>query len=93
MGARNEPFQSPPVGKFPSYQIARSVVPLAPESTLQRRLRIGYTRADRIMEILEERGVVGPNQGAEPREILNENAELPTIRVESVGPGLIRWFT
>jgi S-DNA-T family DNA segregation ATPase FtsK/SpoIIIE len=39
-------------------------------SILQRRLRIGYTRAARIMDLLEERGVVGPNKGAEPREIL-----------------------
>jgi len=39
-------------------------------SSLQRRLRIGYTRAARIMDILEERGVVGPPRGSEPREIL-----------------------
>jgi S-DNA-T family DNA segregation ATPase FtsK/SpoIIIE len=39
-------------------------------SVLQRRLRIGYTRAARIMDLLEERGLVGPNKGAEPREIL-----------------------
>jgi S-DNA-T family DNA segregation ATPase FtsK/SpoIIIE len=39
-------------------------------SVLQRRLRIGYTRAARIMDLLEERGIVGPNKGAEPREIL-----------------------
>ncbi len=42
----------------------------ASTSSLQRRLRIGYTRAARIMDILEERGVVGPARGAEPREIL-----------------------
>jgi DNA segregation ATPase FtsK/SpoIIIE, S-DNA-T family len=39
-------------------------------SILQRRLRIGYTRAARIMDLLEERGVVGPGRGAEPRDIL-----------------------
>jgi S-DNA-T family DNA segregation ATPase FtsK/SpoIIIE len=39
-------------------------------SVLQRRLRIGYTRAARIMDTLEERGLVGPGRGAEPREIL-----------------------
>ncbi|MBI4026363.1 MAG: DNA translocase FtsK, partial [Verrucomicrobia bacterium] len=42
----------------------------ASTSLLQRRLRIGYTRAARIMDILEERGVVGPVQGAKDREIL-----------------------
>jgi S-DNA-T family DNA segregation ATPase FtsK/SpoIIIE len=42
----------------------------ASTSSLQRRLRIGYTRAARVMDILEERGVLGPPRGAEPREIL-----------------------
>lgn len=42
----------------------------ASTSSLQRRLRIGYTRAARIMDMLEEKGVVGPAQGADPREIL-----------------------
>ena len=39
-------------------------------SLMQRRLRLGYTRAARIMDELEDRGIVGPNRGAEPREIL-----------------------
>ena len=39
-------------------------------SKLQRRLRLGYTRAARIMDELEDRGIVGPAQGHEPREIL-----------------------
>jgi S-DNA-T family DNA segregation ATPase FtsK/SpoIIIE len=39
-------------------------------SVLQRRLRIGYTRAARVMDLLEERGFVGPNKGAEARDIL-----------------------
>jgi len=39
-------------------------------SLLQRRLRIGYTRSARIMDILEERGIVGPHNGAESRDIL-----------------------
>jgi S-DNA-T family DNA segregation ATPase FtsK/SpoIIIE len=42
----------------------------ASTSMLQRRLRIGYNRAARIMEILEDRGVVGPENGSSPREIL-----------------------
>ena len=37
---------------------------------MQRRLRLGYTRAARIMDELELRGIVGPNKGAEPRDIL-----------------------
>jgi S-DNA-T family DNA segregation ATPase FtsK/SpoIIIE len=39
-------------------------------SLLQRRLKLGYGRASRMMDVLEERGVVGPSKGAEPRDIL-----------------------
>ena len=39
-------------------------------SLMQRRLKLGYTRAARIMDELEDRGLVGPSRGAEPREIL-----------------------
>jgi len=39
-------------------------------SLLQRRLRLGYTRAARLMDELENRGIVGPSVGAEPRDIL-----------------------
>jgi S-DNA-T family DNA segregation ATPase FtsK/SpoIIIE len=39
-------------------------------SLMQRRLRLGYTRAARIMDELENRGIVGPGKGAEPRDIL-----------------------
>jgi len=42
----------------------------ASTSFLQRRLRLGYTRAARMMDILQERGIVGPGDGAKPREIL-----------------------
>ena len=42
----------------------------ASTSMLQRRLRIGYNRAARLMEILEDRGIVGPENGSSPREIL-----------------------
>ena len=42
----------------------------ASTSSIQRRLRIGYTRAARLIDILEEKGMVGPPRGAEPREIL-----------------------
>ena len=42
----------------------------ASTSMLQRRLRIGYNRAARLMEDLEDRGIVGPENGSSPREIL-----------------------
>jgi len=42
----------------------------ASTSLFQRRLRLGYGRAARMMDILEERGIIGPGEGAKPREIL-----------------------
>jgi S-DNA-T family DNA segregation ATPase FtsK/SpoIIIE len=42
----------------------------ASASLLQRRLSIGYARAARILDILEEQGVIGPAEGAKPRDIL-----------------------
>jgi S-DNA-T family DNA segregation ATPase FtsK/SpoIIIE len=45
----------------------------ASSSLLQRRLRIGYARAARLLDILEEQGVVGPPDGARPREVLITN--------------------
>ena len=42
----------------------------ASTSLLQRRLRLGYTRAARMIDIMESRGIIGPGDGAKPREIL-----------------------
>lgn len=50
----------------------------ASTSSLQRRLRIGYTRAARLIDLLEQRGVVGPPCGSDPREILIDlDGEIP----------------
>lgn len=43
----------------------------ASASLLQRRLQIGYARAARILDELEQAGVVGPGEGAKPRKVLN----------------------
>ena len=42
----------------------------ASASLLQRRFRIGYNRASRCIDLLEERGIIGPNNGSKPREVL-----------------------
>ncbi|NCA32962.1 DNA translocase FtsK, partial [Adlercreutzia muris] len=53
---------------------------LGSTSNLQRRLKVGYARAGRIMDQLEEKGIVGPANGSRPREVLVDAMELETLK-------------
>jgi S-DNA-T family DNA segregation ATPase FtsK/SpoIIIE len=51
----------------------------ASTSMLQRRLRLGYTRAGRMIDMLERRGVISGYEGSKPRQVLITEAELPRV--------------
>ena len=56
----------------------------ASASYLQRRLKLGYSRAARLIEIMEANGVVGPSQGSKPREILIRADDYPPASGQSI---------
>ena len=57
-------------------------------SMLQRRLKLGYARAARIVDEMEEKGIVGPFQGSKPRDILMDKAKAQDLfeQMKNGGP-------
>jgi S-DNA-T family DNA segregation ATPase FtsK/SpoIIIE len=56
----------------------------ASTSMMQRRLRVGYTRAGRLIDMLERRGVISGYEGSKPRQVLISEADLPRV-LEALG--------
>ena len=56
-------------------------------SNIQRKLKVGYSRAGRIMDMLEEKGVVGPANGSKPREVLVDALELESLKAFEASDG------
>jgi S-DNA-T family DNA segregation ATPase FtsK/SpoIIIE len=59
----------------------------ASTSMLQRRLRLGYTRAGRVIDMLERRGVISGYEGSKPRQVLVTEADLPRVLAALAGDG------
>ncbi len=78
----------------PMYEEARRVViesRRASASLLQRRLKLGYARAARLLDMLEAKGVVGRGDGAKPREVFVAGETQEGLRREEGGEGAGEW--
>ena len=70
------------------YEEARMIVidaGKASTSYIQRKLKVGYARAARLMDMLEERGVIGPADGAKPRDVLVNKVTTSDEIAEEMG--------
>jgi len=56
----------------------------ASASLLQRKLKVGYSRAGRLIDQLEERGIIGPHEGSKPRKVLMSRSEFQEMMVNNI---------
>lgn len=71
------------------YNDAKETVVMAGKasaSLLQRRLRVGYARAARLLDMMEEQGIIGPAEGAKPRDVMIDAIELDHERAQAQMP-------
>ena len=57
----------------------------ASTSMLQRRLKLGYSRAARIIDQIEDRGIIGPSEGSKPRQILISREDWQEMKLRRTG--------
>ena len=67
MTESNDDYEEPLYNEIVEFVVTQGK---ASASLLQRRFRLGYNRAARCIDLLEERGIIGPNNGSKPREVL-----------------------
>jgi len=78
LGVAEHPFEALAVSDGDDDELLPEAIMLvrsakkASASLLQRRLKVGYARAARLLDIMEEKGIIGPGEGAKPREVYDE---------------------
>ena len=76
-GREKEEYDDPMYNEIVDFAIQTGKISA---SLIQRRFRFGYNRAARVIDLLEERGIIGPQNGSKPREVLVKLKSIMTNR-------------